>query len=195
MSAGTTSIRDYLYEVPGPKTRKRIAVCTAVSLLVMAVLFFLVLRQFYITGQFSGKYWRLFTQYSTWRFLSQGLAGTMKAGLTASLLVLLLGMLLMLGRISRFSPLRGVCTVLIEFSRGVPTLLLIYFFFLVVPQMGVKLTAFWKNAAPVAISAAGMVAEVLRSGVNAVPKGQQEAAVSLGMSRGTCSHTKPFWTT
>lgn len=181
MSAGTTSIRDYLYEAPGPKTRRWIAVGTAVSLLALAALLFLVLRQFYITGQLGGKYWKLFTQYSTWRFLGQGLIGTLKAAATASVLVFLLGMLLMLGRISRFSPLRGICTVLIEFSRGVPTLLFIYFFFLVVPQMGVKLSAFWKITAPVAISAAGMVAEVLRSGVNAVPKGQREAAVSLGM--------------
>ena len=47
--------------------------------------------------------------------------------------------------------------------------------------MGIKLSAFWKIAAPVAISASGKVAEILRSGVNAVPKGQTEAALSLGM--------------
>ena len=182
MSAGTTSIRDVLYEAPGPKARRWIALGTAASLAALAAVLFLVLRQFYITGQFSAKYWKLFTQYSTWRFLGQGLAGTLKAALTASVLVFFLGMLLMLGRISRFSLLRGICTVLVEFSRGVPTLLFIYFFFLVVPRMGVKISAFWKIAAPVAISAAGMVAEVLRSGVNAVPKGQREAAVSLGMS-------------
>jgi glutamate transport system permease protein len=74
---------------------------------------------------------------------------------------------------------------LIEFSRGVPTLLFIYFFFLFAPQLGLKLPAFWKVTLPVAISAAGVVAEVLRSGVNAVPKGQREAALSLGMSRGS----------
>lgn len=183
MRAGTTSIRDYLYEAPGPKTRKRIAVGTAVSLLALAVLLFLVVRQFYITGQLSAKYWKLFTQASTWRFLGQGLAGTLKAALTASVLVFFLGMVLMLGRISGIPLIQAISTVLTEFSRGVPTLLFIYFFFLVVPQMGVKLSAFWKVTAPVAISAAGMVAEVLRSGVNAVPKGQREAAVSLGMGR------------
>lgn len=185
MSAGTTSIRDYLYEAPGPRARKRIAVATAVSLLALAALLALVLRQFYITGQLSGKYWGLFTRFSTWRFLGQGLAGTLAAALTASILVFFMGMLLMLGRISRFPLLRGLCTVLVEFSRGVPTLLFIYFFFLVVPRMGVKITAFWKITTPVAISAAGMVAEVLRSGVNAVPKGQREAAVSLGMTEGS----------
>ena len=72
-------------------------------------------------------------------------------------------------------------TIVIEFTRGVPTLLFIYFFFLVVPQTGIKLSAFWKVVLPVAISATGMVAEVLRGGVNAVAKGQWEAAQSLGM--------------
>ena len=87
----------------------------------------------------------------------------------------------MLGRISSFRVLRGLCIALIEFTRGVPTLLFIYFFFLVIPQFGIQMDAFWKISIPVAISACGVVAEVLRSGVNAVPKGQTEAALSLGM--------------
>ena len=47
------------------------------------------------------------------------------------------------------------------------------------------MSAFWKISIPVAISACGVVAEVLRSGVNAVPKGQTEAALSLGMRDGS----------
>ncbi|MBQ8007230.1 MAG: ABC transporter permease subunit, partial [Lachnospiraceae bacterium] len=57
----------------------------------------------------------------------------------------------------------------------------IYFFFLIAPQYGIKLPPLWKIALPVAISASGVVAEALRSGVNAVPAGQREAALSLGM--------------
>ena len=89
----------------------------------------------------------------------------------------------MLGRISSLRVLRGICTALVEFTRGVPTLLFIYFFFLVIPQFGVRMDAFWKISIPVAISACGVVAEVLRSGVNSVPKGQTEAALSLGMRK------------
>ena len=78
--------------------------------------------------------------------------------------------------------IRGISSFLIEFTRGVPTLLFIYFFFLVVPKTGWKPSAFWKITLPCAISACGVVAEALRSGVNAVPRGQREAALSLGMS-------------
>jgi glutamate transport system permease protein len=79
--------------------------------------------------------------------------------------------------------LSTVSRVVIDFFRGIPSLLLIYFFFLVVPQYGVKLSSFWMIALPITFTASGVLAEVLRAGVNAVPKGQTEAAMSLGMRR------------
>ena len=185
MSAANVSIRDILYEPPGPKTRKRIAVATVISLIALAALLVVIVRQFYITGQLSAKYWSIFTRYTTWRFLGRGLAGTVKVALMSSVVTFAAGLVLMLGRISRSRILRGISTVLIEITRGIPTLLFIYFFFLLAPQFGLKLPAFWKITLPVSISAAGVVAEVLRSGVNAVPKGQTEAAISLGMRSGS----------
>ena len=185
MSAANASIRDILYEAPGPKTRKRIAIATVASLVALAVLLVVIIRQFYITGQLDAKYWSIFTRYTTWRFLGRGLAGTIEVALMSSVVTFAGGLVLMLGRISRSRVLRGISTVLIEITRGIPTLLFIYFFFLLAPQFGLKLPAFWKITLPVSISAAGVVAEVLRSGVNAVPKGQTEAAVSLGMRSGS----------
>ena len=174
------AIQAVLYESPGPKTRRRIRVFTALALLLLAGLLFLVLRQFGITGQFQAKYWAFFGRWTTWRFLGQGLITTVEAALVGSAIAFALGFLLMRGRIHGNRLLRWICTGLIEFTRGVPTLLFIYFFFLVVPQTGWKLSAFWKISLPCAISACGVVAEVLRSGVNAVPSGQREAALSLG---------------
>lgn len=182
MSNARISIRDALYEAPGPKTRKRIVIVTVISLIALAALVGAVIRQFYLTGQLDAKYWSFFIRATTWRFLGRGIAGTLEVALAAGVVTFVLGFLMMLGRISNSRILRGISTALIEFTRGVPTLLFIYFFFLVVPQFGFKLPAFWKIAAPVAISASGVVAEVLRSGVNAVPRGQTEAALSLGMS-------------
>ena len=185
MSTANVSIRDIIYEAPGPKTRRRIAVATAVSFIVIAVLIVVIIRQFYVAGQLSAKYWSLFTRYTTWRFLGRGLVGTIKVAIMAGVVAFAAGLLMMLGRISKFRILRGISITLIEITRGIPTLLFIYFFFLLAPQFGLKLPAFWKITLPVAISAAGVVAEVLRSGVNAVPKGQSEAAVSLGMRSGS----------
>jgi glutamate transport system permease protein len=180
-----TSIRDALYDAPGPKTRQRIVFATVISLAVIAVLVILIIRQFYISGQLQAKYWSFFFRATTWRFIGLGLLGTVKVALTAGVTAFCAGLVLMLGRICDSRIVRGISTALIEFSRGVPTLLFIYFFFLVAPQLGLRLPAFWKISLPVAISAAGVVAEVLRSGVNAVPRGQREAAMSLGMQRGS----------
>ena len=178
----TPSIRDMLYEEPGPKTKKQIRVITLFAILLLAALLAVVIRQFYITGQFAPRYWYFFGRWTTWRFLGQGLLVTLEAAVTGSIIAFLLGFVLMRGKLQKNKIIRGVSVCLIEFTRGVPTLLFIYFFFLVVPQTGWKLSAFWKITLPCAISACGVVAEALRSGVNAVPKGQTEAALSLGLT-------------
>ncbi len=181
MNAGHVSIKDVLYEEPGPKLKKRIKAVTAMSTALIILLFALMVHRFYITGQLDGKYWFFFGRLSTWRFLFRGLIGTVEVALTSGVLAFILGFILMTGRISGKKAAVKICTALIEFTRGVPTLLFVYFFFLVAPQFGLKLASFWKITLPVALSACGVVAEVLRSGVNAVPKGQREAALSLGM--------------
>ena len=181
MSVVHVSVRDALYEKPGPKAEKIITAITALSLLLLGLLVIVAIRQFAISGQLDGKYWSFFLRISTWKFIGEGLIGTATAALFGITMALAIGFLMMLARISRFRFLNIMGTVLVEFTRGVPTLLFIYFFFLVVPQFGIKLLPLFKISIPVAISASGVVAEVLRSGVNAVPKGQREAAVSLGM--------------
>ena len=177
----TGNIRDYLYEAPGPHTRKRIRIFTGIAILGLLALLGLIIRQFSETGQFNAKYWSYFAKWTTWRFLGEGLLTTLEAALTGSAISFTLGFLLMRGKLQG-KIIRGISSFLIEFTRGVPTLLFIYFFFLVVPKTGWKPSAFWKITLPCAISACGVVAEAFRSGVNAVPRGQREAALSLGMS-------------
>ena len=176
------SVRDALFEAPGPRTRRRIVAGTVVSAVLVALGLAAVVRQFYVTGQLSPRYWSFFLEWSTWRFLGEGFVGTLEVALTAGAIALVLGLVLMLGRTSGVRPLSAVCRVVTDFFRGVPSLLLIYFFFLVVPQYGVKMPAFWMLTLPVALASAGVLAEVFRAGVNAVPKGQVEAALSLGLS-------------
>lgn len=176
------SVRDALYEAPGPRTRRRVRIATAVSLILVVAALAAIGYRFYITGQFAPRYWTFFAKATTWKFLLQGFAGTVRVALTAGAIALALGLLLMLGRISHLKVLSAVCRVITEFFRSLPSLLLIYFFFLVVPQYGIKMSSFWMLTLPVALAAAGVLAEVFRAGVNAVPKGQVEAALSLGMS-------------
>ncbi|MDO4807667.1 MAG: amino acid ABC transporter permease [Coriobacteriales bacterium] len=184
MSAHTTSMRDALYEAPGPRTRRRTIIGTVASLILVGIGLALVVRQFYITGQLDAKYWAFFTQLHTWRYLLDGFVGTLKVAAVAAVISLVLGVMLMFGRISKIKPLAFVARVIIDFFRGVPSLLLIYFFYLVIPQYGMRLPAFWMITLPVSLAASGVLAEVFRAGVNAVPKGQTEAALSIGLTHG-----------
>ena len=176
------SIRDRLYEEPGPKTRRRIAAFTVLASLGLGFLIYYIIWQFALTGQLEARYWDFFLKWSTWRYLGIGLLSTIRSALTAAVIAIALGFIMMRGKLNRLLPIRWVSVALIEFTRGVPTLLLIYFFFLVIPRMGFQIGAFWRITLPCAISASGIIAEAFRSGVNAVPKGQTEAGLSLGLS-------------
>lgn len=177
------SMRDALYEEPGPKTRRKMLVGTALSLAALAALVAWVVYRFWVTGQLAPKYWELFSWRTTWRYLFAGLEGTFAVALTAAVLSIILGMLLMLGRTSHLRPLSVMCAVLTNVLRGIPSLLFIYFFFFAMPNLGIKMPAFWMLCIPVTLAASGVLAEVFRAGVNAVPRGQTEAGLSIGLSR------------
>ena len=157
-SSPALTMRDALYEAPGPKMRAKIRVGTAISLVAVAALIALVLQRFYVTGQLSVHYWYFFTHLTTWKFLLAGFEGTVKVALTAGVIALVLGLALMLGRTSDIKPLQLVCRVLTDFFRGVPSLLFIYFFFLVLPQYKIALPSFWMLTLPVALAAASVLA-------------------------------------
>ena len=181
MSAKT--MRDALYEEPGPKTRRKMVIGTVISLVLLVALAAWVVYRFWVTGQLSARSWELFSWRTTWRYLFKGLEGTFAVALTAAALSLVLGMLLMLGRTSHLRVLSAVCAVLTNVLRGVPSLLFIYFFFFAMPNLGIKMPAFWMLCIPVTLAASGVLAEVFRAGVNAVPRGQTEAGLSIGLTR------------
>jgi His/Glu/Gln/Arg/opine family amino acid ABC transporter permease subunit len=110
----------------------------------------------------------------------QGLLGTLASSAMAAVIALALGLVLLLGRLSRLRLMRWPSIAVIEFLRGTPTLLLIYVCFLVLPSVGIKLSTYWMLTLPIGLSTAAVVAEVYRAGVLAVPRGQTDAARSLG---------------
>jgi glutamate transport system permease protein len=157
----------------------------AVSVAVAATLFVLVLGvvyRFHAAGQLDVRLWGLFAWKTTWAFLAKGLLGTLASAAVAAVIALVLGLVLLAGRLSRRRGVRWPAIAVIEFLRGVPTLLLIYVFFLVLPSAGIKLSAYWMLTLPVGLSTAAVVAEMYRAGVVAVPRGQTDAACALGLN-------------
>ena len=117
--------------------------------------------------------------------MGKGLLGTLASAAAAAVIALVLGLVLLIGRLSRLRIARWPAVAVIEFLRGVPTLLLIYVCFLVLPSVGIKLSAYWMLTLPVGLSTAAVVAEVYRAGVLAVPRRQTDAARALGSASST----------
>ena len=180
--ASAPSMRDALYEPPGPKTRKKMTVGTVVTLLAVVALAVWVVYRFWVTGQLSAKYWQLFTWRTTWIYLGRGLLGTFEVALASAAIAIVLGLALMLGRTGRIAWLRVLCAAVTNFFRGVPSLLFIYYFFFTMPSVGVSMPPFWMMVLPISFAASGVLAEVFRAGMNTVPKGQTEAGLSIGLS-------------
>ena len=70
-----------------------------------------------------------------------------------------------------------------EFLRGTPLMLQLYFIFFFLPEIGIAVPAFWTAIFGLAINYSAYEAEIYRAGLQAIPPGQMEAALSLGMSR------------
>ena len=117
-------------------------------------------------------------------FLFQGLKNTLLLTCISVALGTLLGTLVAMAKMSKFAPLRGLITVYIEVLRGTPILLQLYVFYFILPQVlpFLKLSQFMWVSIALCVNSSAYVSEVIRSGIQAVDKGQTEAARSLGLS-------------
>ena len=115
--------------------------------------------------------------------------GTLRLAIPAIVLGFLLGIFIGLARLAQSRWIRVPATLYVEFFRGVPLVMVIFWIWFVIPQLlrlpipeyGVALTAF-------VIFEAAYFGEIVRAGVQSVPRGQVEAATALGMT-GTQSMT------
>lgn len=123
-----------------------------------------------------GKYWQV--------FLLEGLKNTLLLTIISVALGTLLGTLVAMAKMSKIKPLRALISVYVEVLRGTPILLQLYIFYFVLPNVlpFLKLSQFMWVSIALCVNSSAYVSEVIRSGIQAVDKGQMEAARSLGMS-------------
>lgn len=95
-----------------------------------------------------------------------------------------LGLVVGLARISRIPPLRWAAAAYIEFLRGTPLLVQIFIVVFGLPELGIGLGAFRGAIVALLINTSAYQAEIVRSGIQAIPSGQTEAALALGMTYG-----------
>jgi polar amino acid transport system substrate-binding protein len=88
-----------------------------------------------------------------------------------------------MGRIYGPKWLKTPLTLYVEFLRGTPVMLQLYFIFFFLPEIGINVPAFWTAILGLSVNYSAYESEIYRAGLSAVPKGQMEAALALGMSR------------
>jgi polar amino acid transport system substrate-binding protein len=99
-------------------------------------------------------------------------------------LAIVLGLLVALGRMYGPPPLRILLLGYVEILRGTPLMLQLFVIFFLLPEIGLAIPAFYAAIAGLAINYSAYEAEIYRAGLQAVPRGQMEAALALGMSPG-----------
>ena len=116
-------------------------------------------------------------------FLLEGAGRTIAVSLLSFALALVIGLLVGIARISRLLPLRALATPYVQFIRGTPLLLQLFFIYYVLPYAGIVLSPFVSGVMGLTLNYSAYMAEVFRGGILAIPKGQWEAGLSTGMSR------------
>jgi polar amino acid transport system permease protein len=115
--------------------------------------------------------------------LLQGAVITITVSLLAFVLACVLGLVLGVMRLARLLPIRIVAAAYIQFIRGTPLLLQLFFIYYVLPYVGIVMSPFASGVIGLTMNYAAYMAEVFRSGIQAIAKGQSEAGFALGMSR------------
>jgi len=174
----STASATALYDIPGPVTRKRHFLYGVLSTAVILALFGWILYLLFDTDQFTSAKWTPFTYKGIQELLLRGLGNTLKAFAYAAVLSLALGAVLAVGRLSDHKPVRWISTLLVEFFRAMPVLVMIFFIF-----VALKVQPLPALVAGLTLYNGSVLAEVFRTGINSVERGQREAAYALGMRK------------
>ena len=116
--------------------------------------------------------------------LLKGAGTTIFISVTAMALAVVLGLILTIVRLYGRPPLSSMATGYIEIYRGTPLLIQLFILYYGLPNIGISLNPLTAAFLGLGMNYAAYEAELYRAGINAVPKGQMEAALSLGMTRG-----------
>lgn len=126
------------------------------------------------------SYWEFLAEYLP--KLASGALMTIGVMICATLLAAAISILFGLMRLSRNWAFQGPATVYIEFFRGTSLLVQLYWIYYVLPLMGLTLTPFVSGVLALGLNFGAYGAEIVRGGIQSVPRGQWEAARALNLS-------------
>ncbi|MFB6957815.1 amino acid ABC transporter permease [Streptomyces sp. NPDC056309] len=177
-----------LYDAPGPRAKRRNVVLSVVFVVLLALFVWWIWSTMNDKGQLNWSLWQPFTTAAAWTtYLLPGLANTLKAAALAMVIALPLGAVFGIARLSDHRWIRVPAGAVVEFFRAIPVLLLMLF----ANEFYVRSTGIPSDERPLYAVVTGLVlynasvlAEVVRAGILALPKGQTEAAYAIGLRKG-----------
>ncbi|MFJ5645206.1 amino acid ABC transporter permease [Streptomyces sp. NPDC093223] len=177
-----------LYDAPGPRAKRRNVLLSVVFVLLLALVLWWVWQKMDDKGQLKWALWQPFTTSEAWTtYLLPGLGNTLKAAALAMVIALPLGAVFGIARMSDHAWIRVPAGAVVEFFRAIPVLLLMLF----AMEFYVRSTGVASEDRPLYAVVTGLVlynasvlAEVVRAGVLALPKGQTEASYAIGLRKG-----------
>ena len=179
------STQTVLFDIPGPQARRRHQIGTFVGGLVVLALIGLALWRLGANGQLEPERWAVLFDPNTGvpQAFGTALVNTLKVAAVGMVAATVLGALLAVGRLSDHRWVRTPVTLVIEFFRAVPLLILILFCLLYLPTIGLDIGPFGALALGLTLYNMAVLAEIFRAGILSVDRGQREAAFALGMRK------------
>jgi glutamate transport system permease protein len=181
-----------LFDAPGPATRARHRLYTVIASVALLAAVAFALWKLYADGQFDYDLWEPFFTPDYIVALLEGTLITVSMAVFAVIGAVVMGLVLGIAKLSEHAVIRWPAWTVVEFFRAMPVLLLMIFlfytFFISVEYEVLYIEAqsfggFVSVVIALTLYNGAVLAEVFRAGVNAVPKGQAEAAYAIGMRK------------
>lgn len=125
----------------------------------------------------------MFSFSAVWAQIFEALGSTLAAFAVAAVLSIVLGFVLAIGRLSDHAWIRVPVTVVTELFRAVPVLVFMMLLYYGLPVIGVKMEPYWAVVLALMAYNGSVLAEVIRAGVESLPRGQKEAGYAIGLRK------------
>lgn len=166
-----------LYDVPGPKARRVSLIGSIVGVIAIAGLLWWSISILAQQGIFEPERWAVFQIPDVWVLIGNGIGATLTAAAVAAVIAFPLGLVLCLMRISDVAWIRIPTRIVLEFLRGMPVVLMMFFVLLVFAT-----NSFIAVVAGLVLYNSAIFAEIIRAGIQSLPKGQREAGLAIGLT-------------
>ncbi|GHE28490.1 glutamate ABC transporter permease [Streptosporangium violaceochromogenes] len=175
-----------LYDAPGPRARRRNAVFTVLVILAAPAVLFLMAVKLNEKKQLDPALWTPFLRGDVWvNLILPGLLNTLSAAAVAALIAVPFGFVFGIGRLSGHAWIRLPAGAVVEFFRAIPLLVMIFaVMFGGNAILGLTVTPFTAVVIGLVLYNGSVLAEIVRAGIQSIPRGQSEAALAVGLRGG-----------